>query len=366
MKWTWQLENFPYFKYTKSLFIDKEAAYLMNVGRIRGIISAVDDEEVSRLRIEILSDEAISTSKIEGETLDRASVQSSLQRQFGLLTNRSSSGPKESGIAQLMSDVYLNFSQPLDKSTLSAWHKMVSNGRSDLDIVGDYRKHKEAMQIVSGNITNPRVYYEAPPSDMLPLEMKKYLEWFNYHAKRNDLSVLAFAGIAHLYFEILHPFEDGNGRIGRAIVEKALSLRNNNPTLNSFSRLIEKNKKAYYAELLRCNHTLHIDSWLEFFTDTILKAQEYSFDLILFTIKKKKFFLQFAKRMNERQTKVVTRIFEEGLEGFKGELSSSNYQRITKTSPATATRDLADLVDMGAMTKVGTLKSSRYIINLEL
>ena len=176
------------------------------------------------------------------------------------------------------------------------------------------------------------------------------------------LGPLVHAGLAHLYFELIHPFEDGNGRIGRAIAEKALAMGAKHPLITSLSSTIERNKKAYYQALAHANGSLEVTDWLVYFSEEVLKAQIQVQKLILFTVEKARYFENFRDKLNDRQSKVAFRLFREGPEGFKGGLSAANYMRICTTSSATATRDLAEMVDLGALKKTGKLRHTRYYL----
>ena len=169
--------------------------------------------------------------------------------------------------------------------------------------------------------------------------------------------------MAHVYFESIHPFEDGNGRIGRALIEKVLSQEVGRPILISLSKTLENRKKEYYLALEKCNRTLYIQEWLLFFADALLQAQKGSLDLLSFLMKKNKYLSSLSGHINARQEKVLARMFAEGPSGFKGGLSAENYLSITKTSRATATRDLIDLVQKGALVKTGELRHTRYNLN---
>ncbi len=193
--------------------------------------------------------------------------------------------------------------------------------------------------------------------------MEKFICFFNSH-KFRKLPALERAGVAHTYFESIHPFEDGNGRIGRCLVEKSLSQSIGRPTLISLAKTIEQSRKGYYSALQSANQTLHIQNWLEYFCKTCVKAQRMSQSYIDFLINKAKFYDQFASSLNLRQEKVVKRIFKEGPDGFEGGLSAENYIAITKTSRATATRDLQKLVEIGAFNRSGERKHTRYSLRL--
>ena len=176
---------------------------------------------------------------------------------------------------------------------------------------------------------------------------------------------LVRAGIAHLWFESIHPFEDGNGRIGRAIAEVALSPAFGQPTLVALSIILEKHRSAYAEELGVASRAIEISRWLEFFGAMVLEAQEQSLRRIGFLVEKSKFFERYRGQLNERQEKVLLRVFREGVDGFEGGLSSRNHISITGCSPATATRDLAKLVELGALVRTGELKNARYFLKLE-
>lgn len=301
------------------------------------------------------------TSKIEGEILDRDAVQSSIRGQLGLLTDGRRSGPKETGVSRMMVDIYRSYSEPLNQERLFSWHQMLMNGRIDLEIIGGYRVHGDPMQIVSGRLDASQVFYEAPPSHKVPEEMGNYLLWFN-RAFSEGMPTLIHAGLAHLFFELIHPFEDGNGRIGRAIAEKALAMGARHSLITSLSSTLEQNKKAYYQALERANDSLEVTDWLVYFSGEILKAQINVRKMIQFVVEKARYFEDFRNKLNERQTKVALRLFREGPEGFKGGLSAENYIRISKTSPATATRDLSEMVALGALKKTGKLRHTRYYL----
>jgi Fic family protein len=365
MQWVWQLNNWPTFHYNDIDLGKYENEFERNNLIAFGATKHITTYNLEQLKIELLTQEGVATSSIEGEILQRESVQNSIQKRLGLKVAHQNTKPIEAGIAELMTDVYLNYNQQLTHDLLHNWHKMINNGRRDIDCIGEYRKHMEPMQIVSGNLIKNTVYYEAPPSENVWAEMDCFIKWYNENLTNSALPTLIFAGIVHLYFECIHPYEDGNGRIGRALVEKAISQRENKPILLSLSKVIDANKKNYYTSLQQSNTTLDCTKWLLYYSETIVKAQVYTNKVIDFSIAKTKFLQQFSSQLNPRQEKVILRLFEAGLEDFKGGLSASNYCTIANTSAATATRDLQELVAMNALLKEGQLKSTRYSLNLE-
>lgn len=365
MQWIWEHHNWPKFEYNSSELQSFEREFYQNSGKIMGAVQHLTAQTQEMLRIDLLCQEAVATSHIEGEVLDRLSVQSSIRKHLGLKTDYRKTQANAEGVSEMMVDLYINFSAPLSHELLHDWHKMLMNGRRDVEVIGHYRQHEEPMQIVSGNYAAPKLFYEAPPSERVFDEMEGFINWYRTELDNKDLLTLAFAGIVHLYFEIIHPFEDGNGRIGRALAEKAISQRLNFAALNSFTKVIGNHKKEYYSAIQACNHSLSIDLYLQYFAKLALEAQNYTLKTVEFLINKAKFFDKFQNQFNQRQEKVLLRVFEAGIEGFKGGLSANNYQAIAKTSPATTTRDLQELVALSALIKQGQLRHSRYFLNLE-
>ena len=362
--WNWQHKHWPNFIYSPEEFHGYESQFLQKAGEMRGSLKHINEADQDTLTVSLISDEAYKTSAIEGEQLDRDSLQSSIRKHFGLRTDNRKIPPTEQGIAEMMVDLYKHCQQPLTHQQLYTWHSMVTNGRRDLKEIGHYRTYDEPMQIVSGELYEPKVHFEAPPSNRVQLEMEQFINWFNQTAKdqTNALPSLIRSGIVHLYFESIHPFEDGNGRIGRAISEKSLSQSLGHPTLIAIAYTIEKKRKAYYAALQSGSRDLVITEWLHYFCDMVLSAQERTQSMIDFLIKKSKFYQTFADQLNPRQEKVISRIFREGIDGFKGGLSAENYISITGAARATVTRDLQKLVEMGVFTKTGERKYTRYYL----
>jgi len=365
-KWNWQHQNWPQFTYDKEALKALEYQFAQQSGLALGALKHVSEDEKDQLLVEVLSDEALKTSEIEGEYLDRDSIQESIKRNLGVSVDKRKLPPAEFGISEMMVNLYQTYDESLSDKTLFEWHRMLTNGRRDLTDIGRYRTHEDPMQVVSTRLDRQTVHYEAPPSSAMAKEMKAFVDWFNkmHMGDNKDLLALSKSGIAHYYFLAVHPFEDGNGRIARALSEKSISMALGRPALISLSQTIHLNKKAYYASLEAHNTKLDITDWLLYFGQTIIDAQENTIRVIEFLIEKAKFFDRFANTMNERQTKVVLRIFKEGYHGFKGGLSAENYLTIAKTSASTATRDLKDLVAKKILSKTGTLKGTRYHLNL--
>jgi Fic family protein len=369
MAWNWQQSDWPEFRYSHAELERFEQAFLLSSGELLGAFRHVDQNDQDTLRIELISEEALKTSEIEGELLDRDSVQSSLREQFGLFTATSTARrvpPGERGIAEMMVDLYRGFDSRLTHKSLFRWHEMVMAGHRNIHTVGGYRKHKEPMQVVSGRIDKPKIHFVAPPSARVRVEMTGFVDWFNRTGPSGSsaLPLLTRAGIAHLYFESIHPFEDGNGRMGRALSVKALAQTLGQPSLIALAHTIERDRRAYYEMLERSNKENEITRWLQYFAETILQAQRTTMKRVEFYIAKTKFYDRLRGKLKPRQAKVIARMFEEGVSGFKGGLSAENYISITKTSRATATRDLRDLVALGAVSRSGERRHTRYRLNI--
>lgn len=363
MQWNWQHSEWPSFRYDAEALRQMEAEFLQGSGFLIGSVQHLERSEREQLTVELLSDEALKTSEIEGEYLNRESVQSSVRKQFGLqVESGGRATAAEQGIAEMMVDVYRHFDQPLTEATLFNWHARLLAGRRDLPDIGGYRNTAEPMQIVSGALDAPKVHFVAPPSQQVRTEMARFMQWW---ANSGDLPALTRAGIAHLHFLAIHPFIDGNGRIARALTEKLLAQAIGQPTLLALAQTIEADRKSYYQALQATNRQLEIDGWLCYFAETLLRAQKASIQKLDFLIRKGQFLDQFEGPLNPRQIKVIKRLFQAGPGGFTGGLSAKNYLAITKTSRATATRDLQDLVQKAALTRTGDRKHTRYWLKLD-
>ena len=248
-----------------------------------------------------------------------------------------------------------------------AWHNHLLAGDKSIKTIGEYRTHDEPMQVVSCPIHNPKVRFVAPPSKAVPAEMQQFIAWFNKTAPlgKAELPALTRAGLAHLYFVCIHPFKDGNGRIGRGLAEKSLAQNLVHPTLIALAYTIERKRNEYYAALERNNKEREVTDWLRYFANTVNEAQFTTMRHVDFYIAKAKFYERLRGQLGDRQAKVIARMFKEGIDGFKGGLSAENYITVTGTSRATATRDLQDLVGKRALNKTGDLRHARYFLKFE-
>ena len=379
MKYTWQHPNWPNYIYDESQSQNTQYQYALEAGRLSGGLGQLSNSEQYDAYIDLMVSEAINTSKIEGEKLDSEEVRSSIKNFLGLSNPaKRVLDPRAEGVGALMVDVRKTFKEPLTKDRLFHWHKLLLPDQDNQYLlrniqVGQWRNAKEPMQIVSGPIGYEIVHYEAPPSNKVDEEMDRYLAWYNETSPlnsrtNNTLSGPARSAIAHLWFETIHPFDDGNGRIGRAIAEQALAQDLGRPSLLSLSTTIEKDKKAYYDNLNKASQTdLNITPWVNWFTETILKSQKAAILNIEFVLNKAKFWeAHHESELNKRQIKVIRKVFEVGPEGFAHGINSRKYMSMTSCSKATANRDLSALVEEGCLYQIeGAGRSSRYALKLD-
>jgi Fic family protein len=366
--WNWQQADWPDFHFERGKLDAIEAQFLQQSGVFSSCMRHIAEDDREQITVDLISEEALNTSEIEGEILNHDSLQSSIRRNFGLATDNRKIPPAQQGIAQMMVALYREFDAPMCDALLFRSHESLINGRRDLASIGGYRTGPNPMQVVSGPLHDPKIHFEAPPSAAIQAQMERFMRWLTYTSRWGEapLPILTRAGIAHLYFVSIHPFEDGNGRIGRAVSEKAISEGLGHAPLIALSLSINRSRKTYYALLERSNKGTEITAWLVYFAQTVLDAQAHSQELVEFLIAKTKFYDRLRGQFNARQEKAISRMMREGPGGFKGGLSAENYIRLTGTSRATATRDLQDLVEKLALLRTGTLKGTRYHLLIQV
>jgi len=352
MEFIWNHPDWPAFSYQTNTLQDVLYPYAAEANALAGRLAGVREEEKSEALIDLMVTEAIRSSQIEGEHYDRDDVRSSIRNQLGLVSvPEPVRDPRANGIAALMISARDVFGKPLTEERLFHWHDLVMTDaalRARIP-VGKYRD--DEMQIISGPIGKETVHFIAPPPDRVPDEMTAFIKWFNEtapNAEKIKLPAPVRAAVLHLYFETIHPFADGNGRIGRALSEVALSQELGSPVLLSLSAVLQKRRNEYYDELnLASRSDLGITRWVEWFVRVVLQAQMEARGMILFVLAKARFWDKYAGQLNERQSRAIKRMMREGPDGFTGGMSAQKYGVITECSKATATRDLAELADMG-------------------
>ncbi|MDR3093378.1 MAG: Fic family protein [Bacteroidales bacterium] len=363
--YNWQSEKWAEFVYNEEIISNNALRLAELSGEVFGIFKTFNSAKQQNEILDIMISEAIKTSEIEGEMLSREDVRSSFLKKLGLTTTiKNIKDRRAENVALLMLEVRNNFQTKLSEKLIKQWHGMLFSNAKYID-AGVYRSGEEPMQIVSGAIGKEKVHFEAPPSSRVPQEMKNFVKWYNaFKTNGNILKIIAKASITHLYFESIHPFEDGNGRIGRALIEKCLSESLGRQIIMSISQSIEKNKNRYYDEMKKAQHTLEIDSWLLYFSQLLIDAQQNALDILDFSIRKTQFFDKYKPALNERQTKAINKMLDAGKGGFEGGMTAKKYISIAGTTKATATRDLTELVELGILEQNLAGRSTNYTLDL--
>lgn len=322
-------------------------------GRVVGEMGAFGFNLKNQANLEILTQDVLRSSEIEGELLNLEQVRSSIARQLGLdISGLVPSERNVDGVVEMMIDATENFNKPLNKQRLFSWHNaLFPTGYSGIHkvLVGKWRDDsKGPMQVISGPIGKEKVHYQAPSSSCLEKEMKKFFEWFNH---RQDIDLVIKAALAHLWFVTLHPFEDGNGRIARALTDMILAQSDEQSyRFYSLSAQIKNERKQYYNILeLTQKSELDITEWLQWFLNCLLNALKLSKKILKKVIIKHKFWTNNTSIIeNERQKKILNKL----LDGFDGKLTSSKWAKIGKCSQDTALRDIKDLIDKQILYKL--------------
>lgn len=367
--WIWQQPEWPDFTWE-----DQPLAALLREthqlqGRLLGSIQGIADEESLQSEMDALLQNVINTSAIEGEQLNVDSVRSSLARRLGLDCAGLPAGtPQTDGLADVLLDATHNYQAQLTTSRLYQWHKALfptgQNGLTPIS-VGTLRG-EESMQVVSGPIGRQTVHFEAPPRQVLEGELDAFIAWFNDSQADENLDPLLRAGVAHLWFVTLHPFDDGNGRLARAITDLALAqAEHHSVRFYAMAAAIMANRKEYYCVLEATQRdNLVVTVWLEWFLATLRQTMHNALEQIDYVLLKAKFWQRHARAiLNDRQIKVINRLLDAGPGGFEGGLNARKYVGLTKASKATATRDLTDLLEKTCLQKCsGGGRSTSYEI----
>lgn len=343
-KWIWQHPDWANLSYDLKQLLPELTNLSRLIGGLEITCQTLAGELLLDTQIQVLADDAIETSAIEGEIIRRSSVRASIRKQLGLPVEHDDSDIRSDGLVAMLMDVRNNTKQALTEDMLFAWQAaLFPTGYSGLDKinVGCYRGN-EQMQIVSGPIGKEKVHYIAPPRSQLQNEMNNFLFWIN---TVNETDPILKAGIAHLWLIMIHPFDDGNGRVSRAITDYLLAKQF--PWLMqiiSFSKHVSLDKKGYYSVLEQAGkNSLDITSWLKWFLQTLTTAMNDSAWIIEQVIKKTQFWNKHKDTpLNTRQHKVLNRLLNDG-DRFEGGMTTRKYASISKCSKATASRDLADL-----------------------
>ena len=360
----WQHKAWPHFRWDHETISNELALFRLEQGRLIGRMEGLGFELRREAYLRALTEETRKSSAIEGENLDEAQVRSSIARSLRIkMAGLVPSSHYIDGVVEMMLDATGNCIAPLTKKRLFGWHAaLFPAGRSGMHriAVAQFRDDRKGpMQVVSGGMGRERVHYEAPPADRLRQEFASFLYWLE-KTSREDLVLKS--GIAHLWFLTLHPFDDGNGRIARAIADMLLARSENNiQRFYSVSSQIESERKGYYRILEKSQKgSLDISEWLDWYLGCLRRAIARSQLLTTDIIEKADFWSALSKKsVNKRQQAILKRL----IEGFEGKLSTSKYAKLAKCSQDTAYRDILDLVEQGLLRKAeGGGRSTSYVL----
>ena len=351
-QWIWQHKNWPNFSFDADQLLTNVGSASQLIGELQAISRSMSGQERMAALESVLADDAIETAAIEGEILRRSSVRCSIRKRIGLPVDQEDWDDRADGLITMLLDARDQAPKPLTTERLLSWHAaLFPTGYSGLKKirVGEYRGDEE-MQIVSGPVGKETIHYIAPPKNVLDNEMDVFLNWVNTNDEHNPLLK---AGIAHLWFIMIHPFDDGNGRVGRAITDYIMSL--NYPSLMqliSFSKHFSLDRKGYYAVLEEAGKQgLNITAWLKWFLRTTITAMQEAQWIVERVMLKAQFWqLHKDTPLNSRQLKMINRLLDAG-EKFEGSMTTRKYAGMTKCSKVTASRDLSDLIDKKILQK---------------
>lgn len=393
--WIWQAKQWPNFQFDAQALQPALAAARTAQGRMLGMASQLQLVALADMQIDGITAEALATAQIEGEVLHPQSVRASAARRLGLaqaaqakkpgksvpakpvrknfkLDHRAP--PREEATLDVVQAAVSQWRQPLSEAQLCNWHAaLFPTGRSGMTpiVVGGYRTHTEPMQIVTPQIGKEDiVHYQAPASVDVPLYMQQLIDWFNH--SQGKIDGLARAAVAHVWLEAIHPFEDGNGRVGRALTDLALAQdAQSSQHLFSLSHQLLEQRNAYYDQLQACTGkgSLNVTGWVQWFAQRVQAACDYSVQQMHTALGKTRYWAQVQAahpQVTASQRKVLNKLFDAQPGGFSGGLSTEKYVAITQVSRATAYRELTQLLAVGLLAKTGQGRATRYALMPEI
>lgn len=345
----WQYPTWAKFTWDDSRLITLLSEVRNLAGKIQGLMGGLGFDIQNKTSLNVMTEDVLRSNEIEGVVLNSDWVRSSIARHLGIETEGLSEPDHYTeGVVQVMLDAVRNSEKPLSNERLFNWHAaLFPTGRSGIYpiTVGAYRIGTEPMQVVSGTMGREKVHYEAPPSDVVTAMMDEFVAWVN---EENSIDPVLKAAVAHVWFVAIHPFDDGNGRLTRTITDMLLAKADRSPhRFYSMSAEILREKKCYYEVLEKTTTgSTDITFWLEWFLQTMKAAILHSENIVKRVVRKASFWQRYREiSMNERQVKVINRLWD----GFEGKLTSSKWAKMTKTSQATALRDITDLIKKGIL-----------------
>jgi Fic family protein len=361
----WEAADWPKWRFDVTSLVEPLAAVYRAQGHLAGRMAefglAYRDEAIVRT----FTDDVVKTSEIEGEHLDPDAVRSSVARRLGIDIGALAPADRHvDGVVDMVLDATRDFAKPLTPERLFGWHAaLFPTGFSGMRAikVGSWRDDRDGpMQVVSGGYGREKVHFEAPPADRVDAEMTTFLRWLESDSKEDRLLK---AGIAHLWFVTIHPFEDGNGRVARAVGDLALArAEGSSQRFYSLSAQVQRDRKTYYELLEKTQkQSLDVTEWLSWFLSSLLSAIERAEGTVSDVLAKAKFWQRWSGvPLNERQIKLLSQM----LDGFEGHLTSSKWAKIGKCSADTALRDINALVELGVLKKTDSGgRSTSYVLN---
>ena len=375
-RWIWQLPEWPSLVFDAQRIQAPLAAARKSQGLLLGKAEMIGLEGLQPHIRDSLTQEALTTSAIEGEKLDPESVRSSVARRLGLGTSGAPVAESKrniEGLIDVLQDATLKTESPLTLERLCNWHgALFPTGFSGMQRIDVGALRSVPMEIVSGAIGQTKVHYAAPPAEGLAAQVDAFLTWFNQtHPSTGSrpMDGLVRAAVSHLWFETLHPFDDGNGRIGRAIMQLALGQDMGQPgRIVSLSRQLESCKDRYYSALEQAQRSKSMDvtAWVEWMLAQFSLASEFASRTIDASIQRIRFQAWMSSfPINERQQKTMNKLLDAGPKGFEGGMTTRKHERISQTSTPTAARDLIELERLGLLKKYGAGRSTRYYPAIE-
>lgn len=371
--WIWQHDDWPHFHWQPG----RLAALLRECGhaqgKLLGMLGTASQAVNAQNELDALLQNILTSSAIEGEQLNVGSVRSSLARRLGLEPMKDASVSRRSeGLAELMMDATQQYTHPFSLARLLNWHHLLfpapDAGFAARALNIGTLRGDEPMQVVSGRLDRPTVHFEAPPRKGLEHALDDFLEWFETSRDQPELDPLVRAGVAHFWFVTLHPFDDGNGRLTRAITDLALAQGEHQAIrFYAMSASILEDRAGYYQALETSQKaSLDITDWLEWFLKTLLRSVQQAMARIDRVLDKSRFWQQHSDlALSSEQIKVLNRLLDGGERGFEHGINATQYQAVTKVSKATATRHLTDLLEKKCLVRLpGGGRSTRYQINI--
>lgn len=358
-----QTKDWPHFSWDKDVINVKLANVNKAAGFLAGRLSAIGFDAQMSAAVETLTHDILASSEIEGVVLNSNQVRSSVARRMGVhIIGDVEPSHYIEGVVEMMMDATRKYDQPLTDDRLFGWHNcLFPTGRSGMESINVGKYRIDSMEVVSGTLDREKVHYQAPAADAVPAEMKQFLDWFNADSTPKDYIKSA---VAHFWFVSIHPFDDGNGRISRAIADMALSQADDSSLrFFSISRQINKDKRRYNDILERCQKGgCDITFWIDWYLDCMLRAIESAGEMLSSILDKSIFWQTHSQVVVSDRQKSALNIY---LDGYSGKLNVKNWAKQVKVSDDTAARDVKDLVEKGILVpKPGRVRDVSYGISI--